>query len=82
VGDAAAGRAGASATLIPVVWAGLAVACTAWCRCLARRAGAAFFAGAARAAVVAAGAAAAPYIDVPVAWTTPGLIVMPSIVAW
>ncbi len=51
-----------------------------WCRCLARRARAAFFAGAAGAAAVAT-AAAAPYIDVPVAWTTPGLIVMPFTVA-
>jgi hypothetical protein len=82
VGDAGAGRADASATLIASVWAGLAATCATWCRCLARRARAAFFAGAAGAAVVATGAAAAPYIDVPVAWTTPGLIVMPSTVAW
>ena len=82
MGDAGAGRADASATLIASVWAGLAVACATWCRCLARRARAAFFAGAAAAAVVATGAAAAaPYIDVPVAWTTPGLIVIPSTVA-
>jgi hypothetical protein len=31
--------------------------------------------------VVATGAAAVPYMDVPVAWTTPGLIVMPLTVA-
>jgi hypothetical protein len=52
-----------------------------WCRGLARRGRAAFLSGAAEVTVVAAGAAAAPYIDVPVAWTTPGLIVMPLAVA-
>jgi hypothetical protein len=82
VAEAAAGGGGASATRIPLAWAGLAMACAAWCRCLARRAPGAFLAGAAGAAVVATGAAAAtPYIDVPVAWTTPGLIVMPFTVA-
>jgi hypothetical protein len=82
VGDAAGGRADASATLIASVWAGLAATCATWCRCLARRVRAAFFAGAVGAAVVATGAAAAaPYIDVPVDWTTPGLIVIPCTVA-
>jgi hypothetical protein len=66
---------------MPPAGAGLAVACVAWCRCLARREPGAFLAGAAGAAVVATGAAAAPYIGVPVDWTTPGLIVMPFTVA-
>jgi hypothetical protein len=81
VGEAAAGRADASATLIASVGAGLGVTCAAWCRCLAWRARAAFFAGAAGVVAAGAAAAAAPYIDVPVAWTTPGLIVTPSTVA-
>ena len=83
MGDAAAGGEGASATLIPPAGAKLGVACRAWCRCrcLVRRAWAAFFAGAAGAAAVATGAAPAPYIDVPVDWTTPGLIVIPCTVA-
>ena len=81
MGDAGTGRAGASATLIASVWAGLGVACAMWCRCLTWRARAAFFAGAAGVVAAGAAAAAAPYIDVPVAWTTPGLIVMPLTVA-
>jgi hypothetical protein len=81
VGDAAAGREDALVMLIPLSGAGLAVTCVTWCRCLARRVRAAFPAGAAEAMVAAGAAAAAPYIDVPVAWTTPGLIVMPLAVA-
>lgn len=77
----AAGRADASATLIPLAGAGLAVACAEWCRCLARCARAAFFAGAAGAALATGAAAPAPYIEVPVDWTTPGLIVIPCTVA-
>ena len=80
MGEAAAEGGDASATLMLPAGVELAVACGAWCRCLARRAWAAFF-GAAGAAVVATGAAAAPYIDVPVDWTTPGLIVIPCTVA-
>jgi ABC-type Co2+ transport system permease subunit len=80
VGEAAAGRADALVMLIPRSAAGVAVACAD--RCRARRVRAAFFAGAAGAAVVATGAAAAaPYIDVPVDWTMPGLIVIPCTVA-
>ena len=52
-----------------------------WCRCLARCVRAAFFAGAGGLRLATGAAAPAPYIDVPVDWTTPGLIVIPGTVA-
>lgn len=81
MGDAAAGRAGVPATSAPRAGAGLAVARAEWSRCRSRRARAGFFAGAVWAAAVAPDAEAAPYMNVPVAWTTPGLIVIPVTVA-
>jgi hypothetical protein len=57
------------------------VACAEWCRCLARCTRADFLADAAGAALVTGAAAPAPYIEVPVGWTAPGLIVIPGTVA-